>query len=134
MEIEIAVLMDGQTMRVNNDLQELLQSLMNSYIRQSVSGKAEKKTKVPKVKVPKVKDPNAPKREPRPNMTEQENNLILVRASQLQDQTFNQAVKIIAREIGRSDHTVYVRLRNEVKNGSLIFKTSVHGQNLINHN
>lgn len=120
MEIEVSILIDGQAVKANYDLQNLLQSLVGSYIRQSVSGKAEKKPKAPKA----PRDPNAPKREPRKKVTETELKTMLDKASTMQKtHTMGAVVTILSNEMGRSPNTVYLRLRELVKTGKMEFLT-----------
>lgn len=116
MEIQVAITIDGQAVQANYDLQNLLQNLVGSYIRQSISG-AEKKPKVPK-----VKDSNAPKREARKLLTEEELQSMLDKAATMQTtHTMGSVVTIISNEMGRSPNTVYLRLRQLVREGKMQF-------------
>ena len=127
MNIEILVSVDGEQLPLNEELNTTISNLVNSYIKLKITGV---KLKVAKVRVP--RDPNAPKREARPHLTEQEIETVVTRAAHLQDRTLTKASQIIAEEIGRSWTTIYGRLQKLVKRGELKFAESTYNMPKVN--
>ncbi len=103
MEIKVLVLIDGEQFPFNEELDSTISSIVNSYIKQKISG----------VKVKPAKDPNAPKREGRPHISPEEEDKIILRAKELAfTNSQNRTANIIAQEVGRSVAAVYKVIRN----------------------
>ncbi len=63
MDLQILISIDGESLALNDELNATIGDIVNSYIKQKISGVIKKEKK--------VKDPNAPKRPPRPHLTDE---------------------------------------------------------------
>jgi len=116
MNIQVAVKIDGEEIKVSDNLQELLANLVSSFIKQtlSVGGQKVKKGR-------KVKDPNAPKRKPRPQWTNEETAKALSKIEFLQNQGKTDGVmaKILGPEFNRTEHGMYNKIYEFRRKGKL---------------
>ncbi len=123
MNIEVLISLDGENLPLNEDLQNIITKIINSYIKQKISG----------VKVKPAKDPNAPKREGRPHLTVEEKVDIYRRAKELQNEKLSRATDIISQEINRPFVTIRKYLGGWVKEGKLTFiKYEPSSQEMVN--
>ncbi len=119
MQIEVAIVIDGEAVKANSDLQELLEKLVGSYIKQKfLIGKTFKTPKTPRDS----SIPYAPKK----HMTEEQVARILARGRELSAGTIGDAAKDIAAELNRPTITIYNRLYRLIKSGDLKFAPSTH--------
>ena len=101
MNIEVAIVIDGETTKVNSDLQELLQNVVQSYIKQNfISGK--KLSREPRI----LKEPSTRKYRIGP----EETNKVIERAKTLSHLTKTEATRIIMKELDRSFGSIYAIL------------------------
>ncbi len=115
MNIEVLISIDGENLPLNEELQGTITGIVNSYIKQKISGVREKKVREPR-------DPNKPPREARPHLTDEEIQHIFDSAKQLQHETRSKASQIIGETMNRAWGTIYTRLGNLEKAGQLKFK------------
>lgn len=115
MNIEVSILMDGQPVKVNSDLQNLLSNMVSTYIKQKfIIGKNEPT-------IPTIKKERKPI-EWRPQVTPAEIEVMFARAPQLTHMQVTPAIELIAKELGRSSASVYKHIMPEVNKGRFVFK------------
>jgi len=110
MNLELSISIDGETMQPNQELSATLNSIIQSYIKQKISGVKEKKIKVPKANKPR-----------KPHPTQEQIQALLDRAKDLQDKNKSQAAKILMAEFGGKLNTIYGYLLKAEKTGQLKF-------------
>lgn len=122
MNLSINITLDGEQLVLNEELNTTISGIINSYIKQKISG----------VKVKKAPNLNKPKN---PHLTDEQKEVIIARATTLQHLTLGGASNLLSTEVGRPYATLYSILKNAVKEGKLKFKEfdrSAFNQELAN--
>ncbi len=114
MNIELVVIVDGEQLTLNEELGSTIGSIVNSYIKQKISGVKEK--------VSKVGGPRSP------HMTPEQKQLLIARAQELEDKTFSEAMKILSTEFNRKVATVSHTVNKARKQGLVSFQATVQSE------
>ena len=110
MNIEIIVVIDGQQLSLNEELNTTINSIVNSYVKQKISRVKEKKITEKKAKEIR-----------KPHLTEEQKTEIINRAKTLQDVTMSKAARVICDELDRAWSSIYMILKKGVSSGQLTF-------------
>ncbi len=97
MEIKVVVIIDGETINLNDDLQKVTNDIISHYIKNKLGEGFIKKSGWGGAR---VKNLDVRKRPYRPKISPEEWQKILSRAQALQHLTLSQAVKILKEEYG----------------------------------
>lgn len=130
LNIEILISVDGEQVVLNDELNSTINVIVNSYIKQKISGvkPAEKKVKAPR-------DPNKPKQiRTLKAWTLEEIEQIKIKAQDLANQEMSTTAiaRNLAVEFGRSPSSLTNKLYELVKNGELQIKEFDYKQHLAN--
>ncbi len=118
MNLEVAIMIDGKTVKPSDELQNTLNSVVSNYVKNKFFS-WEKKEVEEKSKVKRAYTR-------RPMMTDEELTQLLDRAAQLQHLVMNRAIKTLQKEFNRSEGGIYGKLKPLVDSGSLKFQPKVY--------
>ncbi len=110
---------DGEQLALNEELGSTISSIVNSYIKQKISG-------IKKTISKPSKNPNKGPRSP--HITPEQKQLLIARAQELEDKTFSEAMKILSAEFNRKVATVSHTVNKARKQGLVSFQPTIQSE------